>query len=112
MIIKKNKRQFEKDLYYQFADYMFTVCYRYIGNREISEEILNNGFLKVFRNYGKFEDRGNTSLKNWIKRIMINECLMFLRKKNNFRSLQIENLDDNIHVYDHDFDSGNRIYRL
>jgi RNA polymerase sigma-70 factor (ECF subfamily) len=98
MISKKQLRHIEKGLYYQFADYMFTVCYRYVGKREIAEEILNNGFLKVFKNYDRFENRGENSLRSWIKKIMINECLMFLRKKNDFELLQIENVDENCYI--------------
>ncbi len=112
MVPKKHKRHFEKDLYFQFADYMFTVCYRYIGNREIAEELLNNGFLKVFKNYSKFENRGKDSLKSWVKRIMINECLMFLRKKNDFELLQIESIDENNITINPDFDSDKQILLL
>jgi RNA polymerase sigma-70 factor (ECF subfamily) len=96
MISINKKRQIEKDLYYQFADYMFTVCYRYVGNREIAEELLNNGFMKVFKHIHKFENRGENSLKYWIKKIMINECLMFLRRKNDFKQIQIETLNENL----------------
>ena len=109
MIFAKHKRIFEKDLYDKYAAYMFTVCYRYIGNREMAEELLNNGFIKVFKNYVRFEYRGKDSLFNWIKRIMINECLMVLRKKNNFELLQIEDLDDDNCLIDPEFDAENQI---
>ena len=85
----------EKQIYYQFASYMFTVCYRYIGNRESAEEVLNNGFLKVFKNYRSFENRGDNSLKYWIKKIMINECLMFLRQKKKIKFIEIDSIHEN-----------------
>jgi RNA polymerase sigma-70 factor (ECF subfamily) len=112
MILRRHKRNFEKDLYYQFADYMFTICYRYIGNREVAEEVLNNGFLKVFKNLSKFKNRGKNSLRGWIKKIMINECLMFLRRKNDFELLQIENIDENRFIINPDFDSDNQILSI
>ncbi len=91
---------------------MFAVCYRYIGNREMAEELLNNGFIKVFKNYSRFEYRGNDSLTSWIKRIMINECLMFSRKKNDFELLQIEELDNDNCFIDPEFDAENQILSM
>lgn len=112
MILNKQKRQFERGIYYEYADYMFTVCYRYIGNREVAEEMMNNGFLKAFNHYNRFENRGKNSLKIWIKRIMINECLMFLRRKNNFELLQVESLDEHTHMINPDFDSCDQIFSI
>ena len=112
MISKKGRIQFEEDLYYQYADYMYTVCYRYVGNREIAEELLNNGFLKVFENFKKFEDRGQNSLRSWIKKIMINECLMFLRSKNDFELIEIESLDKNLYLINPDNEIDDQIFFL
>jgi len=112
MISKKDRNQFEKDLYYQYADYMYTVCYRYIGNREIAEELLNNGFIKVFGNFEKFEDRGQNSLRSWIKKIMINECLMFLRSKNDLELVEIESLDKNLYLINPGNEIDDQIFSL
>jgi RNA polymerase sigma-70 factor (ECF subfamily) len=112
MISKRKKRQSEKELYYKYADYMFTVCYRYIGNRESSEETLNNGFLKVFKNYQNIEYRGEQSFRNWIKKIMINECLMYLRAKNDFELLAIEEIDENNHITMPEYDLDNQIMSM
>ncbi len=68
-------------LYEQFANRMFRVCFRYLKEEWQAEEALIKGFLKVFQHLSQFEYRGDTSLEAWIKRIMVNESLMFLRKK-------------------------------
>lgn len=94
MLSGKRKRNIEKEIYYQYADYMFTVCCRYIGNEELAEELMNNGFLKAFKHFSKFENRNKNSLRNWLKKIMINECLMFLRKKNEFELISIESVHE------------------
>lgn len=112
MISRKQKRKSEKELYYQYADYMYTVCYRYTGNREISEELLNNGFLKVFKNYQNIEYRGEQSFRGWIKKIMINECLMYLRSKNDFELLAIEEIDEKKYYAIPDYDIDNQILSL
>ena len=71
-------------LYDSFADQMFRICLRYMGNYMDAEDVLMKGFYKVFKNLGSFEYRGNKSLSKWIKTIMINESLMFLRDSRKF----------------------------
>ncbi len=78
---QKNNRKSQKKLYEQFADDMFSLCFRYINNVTDTEDVLIKAFTKVFENIKKFEYRGDGSLKKWIKTIMINESLMFLRAK-------------------------------
>jgi len=63
---------------------MLLHCRRYVKNREDAEEILLDGFYKFFKNLPAFNYQGEPALYAWLKKIMINECLMFLRKKNVF----------------------------
>lgn len=56
-------------------------CFRYIKQKEDAEEILSDGFIKVFNKLKEFEYYNDKSFEAWIKRIMINESLMFLRKR-------------------------------
>jgi RNA polymerase sigma factor (sigma-70 family) len=74
----------QKCLFDLYADPMMVLCCRYVKNREDAEEIMLDGFYKFFKNIVSFQYMGETALYAWIKRIMINECLMFLRKKNAF----------------------------
>ena len=60
---------------------MFRLCFRYVREQQEAEDVLCKGFLKVFDNIGRFEARGPGSLDKWIVKIMVNEALMFLRKK-------------------------------
>ncbi len=88
-----NNRRIQKKLYDKFSDDMFSLCFRYISNTEDSEDVLIKAFTKVFENIKKFEYRGDGSLKKWIKTIMINESLMFLRAK---KKLFFEEIDTKI----------------
>jgi len=74
----------QKYLFDAFADKMLLVCRRYVKSREDAEELLLDGFYKFFKNLHAFTYQGEAALHAWLKRIMINECLMFLRKKNVF----------------------------
>lgn len=71
----------QKMLYNALAQKMFIICYRYIKNKEDAEEILSDGFIKIFKNISRVESKEIRSIEIWIKKIMVNECLMFLRKK-------------------------------
>ena len=71
----------QKKFYVLFAKQMFIHCYRYVKSKEDAEEIVSEGFIKVFQSLPRFEYRDVKSTEAWVKRIMINESLMFLRKK-------------------------------
>jgi RNA polymerase sigma-70 factor (ECF subfamily) len=74
----------QKCLFDLLADKMLQVCCRYVKSREDAEELLLDGFYKFFKNLNSFSYQGEAALHAWLKRIMVNECLMFLRKKNVF----------------------------
>ena len=73
-----------KCLFDLLADRMFLLCRRYVKSPENAEEIMLDGFYKFFKGLPAFTWEGDAALHAWLKRIMINECLMFLRRKNVF----------------------------
>lgn len=81
---KEGSTAAQKCLFDQLSDKMSLVCRRYVKKREDAEEILLDGFYKFFKNLPAFTYQGDASLVAWLKKIMVNECLMFLRKKNLF----------------------------
>ena len=92
---KQGSAAAQKCLFDHFAESMMMVCCRYVKNEQDAEEVLLNGFHKFFLNIGMFQYRNDPSLFVWIKKIMINESLMFLRKRNAFL-LTVETSHDNI----------------
>ena len=74
----KNDRASQKTLYEYFYSGMLGVCLRYSKNRDEAQDILHEGFLKVFNNLSKFNNSG--SFEGWIRRIMVNTCIDNLRK--------------------------------
>ena len=91
---KKGSLSAQKCLFDQMADKMLTVCCRYVKSREDAEELLLDGFYKFFKNLNTFTYQGEAALYAWLKRIMINECLMFLRKKNVFNMVTESVVED------------------
>jgi RNA polymerase sigma factor (sigma-70 family) len=74
----------QKYLFDLLADKMMLVCRRYLKSREDAEEVLLDGFYKFFKGLNTFKYQSDAALIAWLKKIIINECLMFLRKKNVF----------------------------
>ena len=69
----------QHELYKRFAPKMYGVCLRYASNAEEAEDILQEGFIKVFRKVGSFRREG--SFEGWIRRIFVNTAIEQFRKK-------------------------------
>ena len=81
---KQGSAAAQKYLFDQLSGKMLMICRRYVKNQEDAEELMLDGFYKFFKKISSFNFQGDAALYVWLKRIMINECLMFLRKKNVF----------------------------
>lgn len=73
----------QKHLFELYCDQMFAVCLRYFDHDE-AYEVLNSAFMKVFKKLDKF--KGEADLKWWIRRIVVNTALDFLRKNKTYKS--------------------------
>jgi RNA polymerase sigma-70 factor (ECF subfamily) len=76
----QNNRQAQKLLYEKFSPKMLSLCAYYIKDLQQSEEVMLNGFLKVFTKLKQYSNKG--SFEGWIRKIMVFECISYLRKKN------------------------------
>lgn len=77
---RKGDNLARKQLYEQYAGRMLSVCLRYVGDRDTAQDLLHDGFLKVYGSFDKFTWRGEGSLRAWMERVMVNVALQFLRK--------------------------------
>ena len=73
----ENNRQAQQQLYSKFSSKMLGVCRQYIKDIHQAEDVMITAFMKVFVNLRNFENKG--SFEGWIRRIMVNECISFLR---------------------------------
>lgn len=88
---KKGDRQAQFELYRLYGKAMYNVCLRMVKNETDAEDLLQNSFVDIFTKLDSF--RFQSSIGAWIKRIVINNCINFLKK----RRLQIEELDVDRH---------------
>ena len=75
----RGERKMQHELYQRFASKMYGVCLRYAGSAEEAEDVLQEGFIKVFNKIGSF--RGDGSFEGWIRRIFVNTAIEHYRKK-------------------------------
>jgi RNA polymerase sigma-70 factor (ECF subfamily) len=68
-------------LYDRYAPVLLSVCLRYCGNRDDAEDILHDGFIKIIQKVHTFKIRSEGSLEAWMRRIMVNTALNFLRSR-------------------------------
>jgi RNA polymerase sigma factor (sigma-70 family) len=72
-------RRMQEELYRRFSPRMYAVCLRYAGNAEEAEDILQEGFIKVFKKLESF--RGEGSFEGWVRRIFVNTAIEHFRRK-------------------------------
>ncbi len=74
----------QQKLFEMYASKMMGVCLRYMKDQAQAEDVLQDGFVKVFTKLEKYT--GNGSLEGWVRRIMVNTALDELRKTNKFKT--------------------------
>lgn len=77
---RKGKRKHQESLFRMYADKMFGVCRYYTKDYTEAEDVLHEGFIKVFSNISRFRNEG--SLEGWIRRIIVNTALERFRRQN------------------------------
>lgn len=74
---RKKDRTYQEHLYKTYYSLFLKVCARYAKDMQDAEQLLNDGFLKVFLNISSYKNKG--SFAGWMRRIMVNTCLDHLR---------------------------------
>ena len=83
-------RKAQRKLYEQLAPKMFPVCLRYMNNREMAEDVMQDGFVTLFSKLDSYSGTG--SFEGWARKIFVNTALMQLRRNDVLR--ESDNLDD------------------
>ncbi|MBA4746179.1 MAG: RNA polymerase sigma factor [Muricauda sp.] len=95
----KGDQQAQKLLYDKFSPKMLGVCRQYIKDLHFAEDVMVNGFVKVFNHLSSFKNKG--SFEGWIRTIMVRESISYLRKR------QFVVYDDDAVEANGDVSSGN-----
>lgn len=79
----KGIRSAQQFLYQKYAKTLYAIAFRYLGNGEEARDLLHDCFIKIFDKIGLYN--GNGSLEGWLKRLLVNECISYLRQKKRMR---------------------------
>ena len=85
----RNDRTSQKQLYLQFKDKLFVLCLRYANCHDDAEDILQEGFIKIFRDLHQYKGAG--SLEGWMRKVVLNVALQYVTKQ---RKLKFESEDE------------------
>jgi RNA polymerase sigma-70 factor (ECF subfamily) len=86
--VRRKDRKAQHEFYQLYSTPMFRLTYRYVNNEVDAGSIVNMGFYNIFNHIGEFIYQGEKSLQAWMKKIIINEALMFLRQQYTHPSLE------------------------
>jgi RNA polymerase sigma-70 factor (ECF subfamily) len=78
----QNEPAAQRELYNRYSPKMLSVCYRFAHNREDAEDMLQEGFIKIFSQMHTFGNRG--AFEGWIRRIIVHTCINILKKNKKF----------------------------
>ena len=78
----QNNATSQRELYARYSPKMLAVCYRFAHNREDAEDMLQEGFIKVFSQIHTFRSQG--AFEGWIRRIVVHTCINHLKKNKRF----------------------------
>ena len=77
----------QQEFYHRYSPKMLSVCYRFAKNREDAEDMLQEGFIRIFSQIHQFQHKG--ALEGWIRKIIVHTCINMLKKNKKFS----ENVD-------------------
>ena len=75
----EGNRRMQEELYRRFSPRMYAVCLRYATSSEEAEDILQEGFIKIFKKLDSY--RGEGSFEGWIRRIFVNTAIEHFRRR-------------------------------
>jgi RNA polymerase sigma-70 factor, ECF subfamily len=101
--VLRNRSKAVETLYDRYAPSLLSLCFRYAGNIQDAEDILHDGFIKIIKNLPDFQPRPDSSLEAWMKRIMTNTALNFIRDHAKERNLlDLDRIQDRISLKEDD----------
>lgn len=92
----KNDALSQRELYNKYSSKMLGICYRFAYNKNDAQDILQEGFIKIFSQIHTFQNKG--SFEGWVRRIIVNSCINYIKRNKKYS----DNLDliyaTNIHA--------------
>lgn len=94
--MKTEKQRAMSQLYQMYVGELSSVCYRYVPSSDDAKDVLQNSFVKIFTSLPTFEYRDESSFRNWMIKVVVNEALHLLRER---KRLRFTNLKESLVEY-------------
>ncbi len=94
--MKTEKQRAMSQLYQMYVEELSSVCYRYVPSSDDAKDVLQNSFVKIFTSLPTFEYRDESSFRNWMIKVVVNEALHLLRER---KRLRFTNLKESVVEY-------------
>lgn len=99
------KREFQKKLYDTYAGKMLFVCYRYTKDKDEAQDVMQEGFIKVFKNLHTFKFLG--SFEGWVRRIMVHTSIEHIRRRK--QTTVFDDIENVVHHPESETDASGRL---
>lgn len=108
---QKGNRKAQKVLYDEFRVYLFGVASLYANSKEEAEDILLEGFYRIFKDLKSYNGTGD--LRAWMRRVMVNSSLMYLRKYRKWEQVRTYHTESTLKIPDNiDFTINDRVQSI
>jgi RNA polymerase sigma factor (sigma-70 family) len=97
----KNDRKAQELLYHSYSGKFLAICIRYVKDRELAEDVLMEGFMKIFEKLSQFESKG--SFEGWMKRIIVTQSLLTLRNSRNL-NMEVVQVETHLDVQENSYE--------
>lgn len=104
--IRQKDQRAMSQLYQMYIGELSSVCYRYVPSGEDAKDVLQNSFVKIFTSLPTIDYRSEEALRGWMRRIVVNEALLFLRER---RKLHFEPIMSQTTIQDDEEPEAERI---
>ncbi len=94
-------RRAQRKLYDLFCRPLYMLCLRYATDRQEAQDMLQEGFLSIYRDLHQF-DPGKASLNTWMRKVIVNACLQFIRKNKKMQFVDLSAKEMAVHHYHDD----------
>ena len=93
--IRKDDPRAMSQLYQMYVEELSSVCYRYVPSESDAKDVLQNSFVKIFTSVPTIDYRDEPSFRGWMKKVVVNEALTFLKEKKKllFVAQEIDDLE-------------------
>ena len=84
--IRQKDQRAMSQLYQRYIRELSSVCYRFVPSQSDAKDVLQESFVKIFASIPTLDYRGERALRTWMRKVVVNEALLFLRERKKLKA--------------------------